>query len=232
MRKIAFFVEGLTERLFLEKLLRAIFAVKHIAIEIGRIRGGTTIPITITTISTPTITSDTKYYILIYSCGGDANVRSYIQDQRQSLINSGYQKVIGIRDVYPALRAEIPMLIAGLYYALPQAQLPIIFILNVMEMEATFLAEHTHFSRINAGINPALIQANLGFHPQNDNMELRNMPSQDLNNSYGLVGDTYVKTDVSIDRTTNALNYAEIYFDTRGRVNSLNLLLNEIDSLF
>ena len=115
MKKIAFFVEGLTEQLFIEKLLSEVFDNKKIAIEVKKIRGGTKIPISITAISTPTVSQNTNYYILIYDCGGDSNIRSYIQDRRENLIKSGYKKVIGIRDVYPDFsRNEIHKLLYGL----------------------------------------------------------------------------------------------------------------------
>ncbi len=232
MKKVAFFVEGLTERIFLEKLFAAVFASRHLAIEVKKIKGGTRIPITITAITTPNLTDQIKYYILIYDCGGDSNVRSYIEEQRASLINNGYEKILGLRDVYPIDRADIHKLLYGLNFKLQQKPIPVVFILAIMELEAWFIAEHTHFIKINSGLTVDIIRHTLGFDPSIDNMELKNQPAVDLNNCYNIVGDNYSKNEASLERTTSAIDYGEIYFNTRTRVNSLNLLLNEIESFF
>lgn len=230
MKRIAFFVEGLSEQLFLEKLLLEVFSCNKIAVESRKMRGGTRVPVTITQITTPTPTVNTEYYILIYDCGGDSNVGSYIRDQRESLKNHGYIKIIGIRDVYPAFtRSEIPRLIRSIHFGIPQKDLPVKFILSIMEIESWFLAEETHYAKINASLSVSLIQSNLGFNPASYDTQLFDMPAIKLNEVYQLVSMRYSKESASISRTINALDFANIYFEVHKRISSLKELIDEIN---
>jgi hypothetical protein len=232
VKRLAFFVEGLTESFFVEKLLTEIFGQKQIAIEINKMQGGASAPITIIQNKPAAVTEETKYYILIYDCGGDGNIRSYIDDQRNSLITAGYEKIIGIRDVHPVLRADIHKLQYGLNFKTPQKPIPTIYILSIMEIEAWFLSEYTHFDKIDVNLTTTLINTFLGFDPEKDNMELRNQPANDLNDCYKLVGKAYTKRGTNIQRTIGALDYALIYFDIKNRVPALNEIINEINYLF
>lgn len=63
----------------------------------------------------------------------------------------GYGGIIGIRDVYPAvLRADIQKLREGLKYRVKTNPIEVLFVLAVMEVEAWFLSEHSHFGRLDA----------------------------------------------------------------------------------
>jgi len=233
MKKYAFFVEGYTERLFLEKLLTEIFGSNKIKIETKKISGGRRIPVSITTLSTSSNSEKKDYYILIYDCGGDSSIRSYIGDQRASLIKTGYIKIFGIRDVYPDFdRSEIIKLRNGLYFKLPQKDLPTKFILSIMEIEAWFLAEENHYATIDSKLTIDYIKNNYCFDPSIYNTELRDEPTNDLIKIYQLVGKSYTKTKSHIDRTINSLDYDNVYLNVRNRVNALNELVTEIDSFF
>lgn len=230
MRRIAFFVEGLTEQLFLIRFIQEVYGKTRIAITSTKGSGGNRIDISFTTITAASITSETKYYILIVDCGGDSNLRSYILDQRNSLIKNDYLKIIGIRDVYPTPRSNSHRLKYGLYYELPQIPIRIDFILSVMEIEAWFLSEHTHFSRIDDRLSPSVIHESLSFHPEIDDMELREKPAEDLHNSYQIVGEAYNKDRMGIERTLNAIDCSELYFNTKPQ--SLIQLKTELDNFF
>ncbi len=228
MKKIAFFVEGYSEQAFLVKLLEAIFDAKKIAIEPIKMSGGGKCRITITRIKTPVVDGRVEYYILIYDCGGDNNVKSYIRDQRINLLRAGYLKIIGVRDVYPFQRSEIEKLKIGLNWRLPQKDIPIKFILSIMEIEAWFLAEENHYSKIDKTLDTNLIYNRLNWDPSNYNTELFDCPSEILNDVYQLVGIKYVKGDYTIDK----LDYANVYFNVNNRVASLKNLIDEINSIF
>ncbi len=230
MKRIAFFVEGLTEQLFLIKFIEEAYAKSRIAIASIKGSGGNKTGISFTTITAASITAQTSYYILIVDCGGDANIKSYILDQRLSLISAAYSKIIGLRDVYPIARADIHKLTTGLYFQLPQTSVRIDFILSTMEVEAWFLSEHTHFNRIDSKLSPSVIHANLAFSPETDDMELRDTPAEDLHNSYRIVGKAYKKDNFYIQRTVNAIDYTELYFNTKPP--SLIQLKTELDSFF
>lgn len=232
MKRIAFFVEGLTEQLFLQKLIKEVFSENKIAIESTKIQGGSSkVKISFTTISASAITDNTQYYILIYDCGGENNVRSYINEQRENLIKSNYSKIIGIRDVYPDFqRSDITRLKKGLSYELPQIPIKTEFILAVMEIEAWFLSESTHFSKIDSHLTLDLIKEKLNFNPSTDNMENRESPALDLHCCYKLVGKGYSKKESSLTRTLEALDYAELYFNLPSKIPSLQQLITELDN--
>lgn len=233
MKRVAFFVEGLSEQLFLEKLLLEIFSRNKIVVDCRKISGGSRIPVTITQISTPTLTVDREYYVLIYDCGGDANVGSYIRDQRESLKNHGYIKIVGIRDVYPQFtRSEIPRLLRSIHHGIPQKDIPVKFILSIMEIESWFLAEETHYPKINSSLTLSLIQSNKGFNPDSYDTQLFDMPAIKLNEVYQLVGMRYLKENSNISRTINAMDFANIYFEVQKRITSLKELINEINLMF
>lgn len=230
MRRIAFFVEGLTEQLFLVKLIEEVYGKTRIAITSMKGSGGNRSDISFTTITAASMSSEVEYYILIVDCGGDSNLRSYILDQRNSLAKNDYLKIIGIRDVYPTPRTEVHRLRYGLYYELPQTPIRIDFILSVMEIEAWFLSEHTHFNRIDNRLSPSVIHESLSFHPENEDMELREKPAEDLHNSYQIVGKAYNKERARVERTVNAIDYSELYFNTRPQ--SLIQLKTELENFF
>jgi hypothetical protein len=230
MRRIAFFVEGLTEQLFLIKFIEEVYGKTRIAITSMKGSGGNRSDISFTTITADSITTETEYYILIVDCGGDSNLRSYIMDQRNSLAKNEYSKIIGIRDVYPTPRSDAHRLKYGLYYELPQNPISIDFVLSVMEIEAWFLSEHTHFRRIDNKLSPSLINQSLSFHPENEDMELREKPAEDLHNTYQLVGKAYNKDRARVERTVNAIDYSELYFNTKPQ--SLIQLKTELENFF
>lgn len=233
MKRYAFFVEGLTEQLFLESLLKEIFGKNNVVIETKNIRGGRRIPISITTIRTPLNYTNIGYYILIYDCGGDNAIRSYIQEQRNSLLNAGYLKIIGVRDVFPNFnRSEINKLRYGLYFKLPQRLLPTKFILSIMEIEAWFLAEEKHFQNIDSKLTNDFIKNNYLFEPSKYDTELRDEPASDLHNIYRLAGKSYKKEKVQIERTINSLDYDNLYVNVGVRIKALNELITEINSFF
>jgi hypothetical protein len=62
-----------------------------------------------------------------------------------------------------------------------------------MEIEAWFLAEFSHFPRLDSDLTLETIRSNFGFDPSVDDMQLRNHPSQDIHRIYSLVGLEYKK---------------------------------------
>lgn len=233
LKKIAFFVEGYTEQYFLESLLLEIFAEKNIAIEISKIKGGSSIPIKISNIKSSNITDQTQYFVLIYNCGGDSNVKSYILERRQDLINAQYSKIVGFRDIYPNFtRGEIHKLQYGLKQYVPQKDIKIEFILSIMEIESWFIAEHSHFQKINQNLTAESVSEFFGYNISHYNTELIDSPANKLNEIYNTVGEIYDKSTESIDRTIESLDYGNLYFDVREKINSLNELIESFEEIF
>ena len=227
MKRLAIFVEGFTEALFVEKLIEEIAGKNKVLIDHKEVRGGTTTRRTMRSIraSKP---NGQNYYILLLDCGGDTLVKSRIQEEHENLTKAGYLRLVGVRDVRPAFtHADIPKLEKTLPLYIKTKLIPVIFILAIMEIEAWFLAEGTHFPKIEPAITTATIQANLGFNPDKDNMELRLSPADDLNACYAIGGKAYEKHQADV--TVNILDYAVIYTELRNKIKYLDKLISVID---
>jgi hypothetical protein len=146
----------------------------------------------------------------------------------QVVTKKNYWRIVGLRDVRPEFTAaEIPRLEQGLRTRIKAALAPVEFILAVMEIEAWFLAESTHFARIDPAITCAAIQATLGFHPEQDDMSQRPNPTEDLKACYQIGGQTYIKPAIA---TVAALDMDQFYIETAGRCRFAPKLTATIDA--
>lgn len=228
MNRLAIFVEGYTEVVFVEKLIEEIAGLNRVSIERREIRGGGKSRRTMKVIRAAKPYPRQDYYVLLFDCGGDESVKTRILEEHDNLTKAGYSRLVGIRDVRPTFTYEdIPKLEAYLPKYIKTKLAPVTFILAIMEIEAWFLAEATHFPRIEPSITIAAIKASLGFDPENDNMELRPYPSRDLNSCYAIGGKTYVKHQVNV--TVDALDFAFVYTDLRSKIHYLDRLISVID---
>ena len=237
MKKIAFFVEGQTEQLFINKLLIEIAGQKNIAIELKTFGGENNPPTSKLypkTLAKPQNT--TKHFALIYDCRGDESLKSRILEEYEDLTQDGYQQIIGIRDLFPLtdlLKLE-DRLANGLIkngnrveLALPQ-NCHIIVVVN--EIEAFFLAECTHFENIDSKLTHTLITTKMNFNPCIDDMTLLVQPSLNLKHIYQLVKKTYRKDKKIVEKTVECLDYANIYINQRNRIVKLDELITKIDT--
>jgi hypothetical protein len=229
MRRIAFFVEGYSEMLFVERLVVAIAGKNEVRIEEVRIKGGRTVPKSMVTVKAADDDIGQEYYVLIVDCGGDHQVRSRLDEEHQRLTEKGYEKIVCIRDVRPLFtREEIPRLYAGLNSGINATLAPVDFILSIMEVEAWFLAEFNHYEKIDPTITSQAITSLLAYNPITDDPALRDKPASDLNLSYAVAGKTYSKGEAS--RTIHALDYAYVYTDLADRIPEVRRLVDHVDS--
>lgn len=228
MRRIAFFVEGYTEMLFVAKLISEIADAKKVVIEQKQIRGGSKSPRSVTTVKASKNLGDELFYILIYDCGGDRLVKQRILEEHPGLTKLNYEKIIGIRDIRPDFsREEIGMLRRGLRTYIKTSLAPVVFIIPIMELEAWLLAETNHYANINKDLTVELIESSLGFNPQTDDMSLREKPAEDLDQVYGLVQKSYSKGDLEV---IESLDFAHIYYELKEKIPELKDLIEHIDS--
>lgn len=230
MNKVAIFVEGQTEQVFVEQLLLEIAGKQNICIETRRGYGGKRFPRKLIMLKREIPGGDEKYLALIVNSATENRVKSDIRDNYESLVRSGYKAIIGIKDVYPDFKREdIPKLEVGLRYKMKTRPVEVMFVLAVMEIEAWFLAEYTHFKRIHARLTIDRIKNELNFDPSTDDMELRDWPSNDLHNIYALENMAYKKKEVYAKRTAEVLDYAEIYLGLSSKLKPIEELISEID---
>jgi len=148
------------------------------------------------------------------------------------LIAASYRQIVGIRDVFPHPRDDIERIREGFEFGLPCDPTKASLILAIMESEASFLAEHTHFPRILAALTIERIRNELGFDPVNDDTQLRDHPSKDLEDIYFLETVNYHKTREHVERTVNSLDFSMIQNEISMRIDNLGNLVRIIQGLF
>ncbi|MEK6235514.1 MAG: hypothetical protein N2C14_12470 [Planctomycetales bacterium] len=157
MNKLALFCEGQTECIFAERLIRHVAGEQQVTIQVQRMSGPRHLRRIV--IEGESDAGD-NYFVLLVNCGQDESVKSDIRDQYDGLISLGYQTILGFRDVHPLSRDDLALLREGLEYQMPTAPILPCMILAIMEVEAWFLAEHTHFPRIHKDLNVDRIKTN------------------------------------------------------------------------
>jgi hypothetical protein len=222
-KRIAIFVEGLTEQEFTIRLIIELAGKHHITFEIQKQYKGNLQFLELRSSPTPTI------YILIVNCCNDEQVKSQIIDQYTSLKTAGYSLIIGLRDVYPLTHSDVPKLEKYLLTGLPVDNPSIHLHLAIMEIEAWFLEEITHFPRIDEGITETAIIAN-GFDYKNRRAADLPHPTETLHNIYQCVQLAYKKKDHQLKRTINALSYEKLYIETRHKAPSLDKFITSLEN--
>lgn len=229
MRRLAIFVEGYTELLFADRIIQEIADKNKLVIEHRKIRGGRNVAKTYIDLQIPASTDGKTLYILIVDCGGDRVVSQRIREEQKYLTNAGYEKIIGLRDVYPDFKkTEIPKLRASANYGIKTSLVPVQIVFSVMEIEAWFLAEHNHFPLIDPAITVNAISNTLGFNPELDVMSDREAPADDMVAAYNIGGKAYVKG--AAESTIAKLNYDYMYVDLKERVPDLAEFVDAIDA--
>jgi len=228
MKKIAVFVEGQTELIFMKELITQVVGTRGLVISSGKFMGGNKSPRMLTELKISTPDNTTQYYFMIYDCATDNRVKTDIIDQLQSLQNASFTNIIGIRDVYPDDIAKVKKY---LFYGIPKSSIKISIILAVNETEAWFLAEDMHYNKIDPKLTLDIANCEAKIDLKIASTETIPHPAEILNNIYQHVGKAYHKDKKQVQRTVNKLDYANLYMGVRMRNNSLNELLTSIEGV-
>ncbi len=224
MNKLAIFVEGQTEAQFIYKLLLEIFGEANISIQYEQKEIGKKFNI----IRAHNDISETGYYVLIKDCMGDGSVKSTLLEDWERLKDSGYKKILGLRDVYSFKISEAPKLKESFNKDLPDS-IPTKILLAIHETEAWFIAENSHFGRIDSRLTKEMIESELSINVNPSNVENIEHPAKVLNEIYGLVGKKYDKKRYTLPITIENLDYGELYLRLTKDISSLKELISELD---
>lgn len=225
-RKMAIFVEGQTERIFIQRLLRSVFGEGNVHIVSQRVRGngkGRDVWQYRSSSSPP-------FYVLLVDCGADNRVASEILRQSMSLSNSGYECVVGLRDLHPESREQLMRLRTDLNSILMATPIPCHIVFAVMEVEAWFIAEHTHFTRLLPSVSTEDVVATLRLNPATDDVRSLSHPASALQDVYARGGHVYKKHEEEVRATVEALDMDALYCEVRPRVPELDELLTHLDA--
>jgi hypothetical protein len=230
MKKIAVFVEGQTEQIFIEKLLTELIGKKKLVINKFKFKGSMKTQRNPVAIRVHTITNETLYYFTIYDCGCDSSVQTDIRDRITSLVNEGFYLVLGIRDVFP--EKNIHKLRQYINYAIPIVDIPVNIIFAVNEIESWFLAEEFHYKKLSNKLTIKIVNDTIGFDIRRETTETIDQPSKMLQKVYNKAQIGYQKRAKQVQKTVKVLSYENLYFTVRKRNNSFNELLTSIESIF
>lgn len=223
MTKVAVFVEGLTETELTVELLIALCGRRGIAIDLHHQFGGALHYLGSCGANGSALSA------MVANCSNDGQVKTQILDRYAGLVAQGYTRIVGIRDVYPFLRSEIPALEAAKQAGLPTGPVSIDLHFAVMEVEAWFLDEITHFERIHDGLTASRLAA-AGFDVTNHHGDTWDHPSDTLNAIYQLEGRAWKKTGDHVRRTVQALSMEALYINARARSASLSAFIGSLEA--
>ena len=228
MRRIAFFVEGYSELLFVDKLITEVAGAHNVTIEQRQISGGVRAPRKVKVIKAADVEGGHEFFVLIVDCGGETQVKTRLIEEHEGLTRAGYEKIVCIRDVRPQFsRGDIPKLEQTMRMYVKGSLAPVDFILTTMELEAWFLAEFNHYVKIDPSLTADVVNNTIGFHPVTDDPCLRDSPADDLRACYAVAGKTYEKSEAV--RTVESLDYLYVYTELGGRVPEVARVIRHID---
>ncbi len=224
--KVAIFVEGMTEEVFVVRLLKELAGASNCLFTVETYRKKS---FTIITTDAPT---GQRHEFLVVDCGSDSSVLTAILDRRGSLANAAFEAIYGLRDLYPHPDEELQQIQADIDAVIPVGDPPIEIFIAKREVEAWFIQEDLHFPKIDPAINRTSIVGSLNFDIEVDSAESINHPADFLKRCYSIAGKSYKKRRKSVSRTVSALDIENLYVNRLHLVPSLGNFVNRIEALF
>lgn len=226
MSTFAIFVEGQTELVFVKRLLFEMFGYQGLRIELEKQYGGFYHEIGVR--GAPP--ENACYNVLLVDCACDGKVLSAIEERANGLRNAGYDRILGLRDIYPTPSDELEEIYELIDDRLVSMPLPCKLVIAVREIEAWFIADTEHFGRYNPLLTSAFIQRKIGVDVAQQDVEQIRHPSELLSKIYNLVGGTYGKKLKEAHRVVHFLNYEYLYLEAPESVPALKKFVDELDA--
>mgnify|MGYP000896889611 CR=1 FL=1 len=238
MRKVAIFVEGQTEQIFVKKLLYALYGYDKVEIISEKIRGAKRF------VQLKASTTGCPHYFLIVDIGGEpddignSKLLSDMLDNYGNMKNKGFSKILGLRDLYPQKRQDEKRLLDTMEKVIAKQALPlktckIRVLLAIMEIESWFLADPNLFENIDTKLTANYIQTYLQYDLlQNDPEIVYDHPANVLEKIYDLAGRHYRKREKDIYQIAESLRYDYLCLDVKQqkKIASFFLFLEELEN--
>jgi hypothetical protein len=212
MRKIALFVEGQTELIVVREYLLRWFNYSNISTECRTLFTDGKFH----TAPYDYIVPTPQYFFQIINVGNDNAVLSRILKREEYMWNEGYEKIIGLRDMYSKDYREVTQTIdenvnkrfidAHNTTIQTRAKKPenISMCFAIMETEAWFLGLSHIFEKMDTRLTHSFIQENTAHDLENNDPEKTVFhPADVLNNIYTLIGQKYRKHEGDIEAILN-----------------------------
>lgn len=230
MKKLAFYVEGMTECLFVEQLVRQFIPRDALQIRIHAKDGAG---------PKYTIQKDgmdhAAYKVFIRNCEGDATVVSQLREDFENLADQGFNLVVGVRDLYrePLSRAgnarqSHDAAVSNCVTLRCRARI----VLCVHETEAFFIGDPSHFGALSSLLTSEVIEEELGPEWRSCDLESIDSPASRLKRLYNRGGFKYDKSYGAVTAVTGRLCYTTLYCEARRRAVALNQLFEVLEEFY
>lgn len=226
MKKIAFFVEGQTEMMFVHNFLRDYLQGKSIKFDKYKIRKNKII-----VIQCERIGEDEEYNISIFDVGNDEGVFGAVSERSEQLITQhGYSYIFGIRDLYPGKIENLEGMIQRFANMAKSKNLEenTYYAIAVQELEGWFFLDHHCICRYNDRVPTEEIIQRLG-----DGLNFPEQiahPASLLNSILSKYGSGYDKKKSECHGITNAIDF-NILVGNMKKSPSFEKLLSKIDKI-
>lgn len=237
MRKVLIITEGQTELIFVRNLLINTIDSSKLSFECIQIRGNAE-----QGVPYPYKNPDAELDFLIIDVGNDEAVMDTIKERERHFFEKGFEKIIGIRDMYCAKYRKRSRIISDeVIQDFIDAQNKVVQELTnreniamcfaIMETEAWFISMHTLLQKVDPALTIEYIKSKLGFDLQViDPQQVFFHPSDELKKILGLVGRTYTKSKHEVEMVTSGLDLDDLEMGTKnGKCSSFKKFLDEIE---
>jgi hypothetical protein len=214
MNKIAIFVEGQTELIFVRHFLTIVWGWDHIDFKCLKLYSDIMQPENYNYMN-----QEAKIHFLIVNVGNDEKVLTAVKDREDQLVQKGYEKIIALRDMYSqeydkrsggkvddiVTMEFINKANRAIMEMNNRTKIKIHF--TIMELEAWFLGMYNIFERIHPKLITSYIAHKLEFNLSNIDPQIMFFkPSNDLDNIFKLVSLRYQKTEHDVESFCSNMN--------------------------
>lgn len=221
MSKTAVFVEGKAELIFIREFLLKMCDLDKLGIACYELRSESMKKVPFHYPEDTEKRNSADDFYMIVNVGGDTKVLSTIKKRLTDLYNAGFEKIIGIRDMYcddyhhscgksREINPEInKRFIEGTQTTISKLENPdkIKFFFATMEIEAWFLGIPTLFINIDPTLTIERILEETGIDLNKDPETTIYHPAKELGIILELTGKTYKKHESEIERISSKIQY-------------------------
>jgi hypothetical protein len=217
MKKVAIFVEGQAEQIFIRNLLYHLINPSKFSFGCLRLQAGIEHEVPY-----PFPNPNAEVHFQIVNVQGDEGVLSAIREREELLFNTGFTRIIGLRDMYSkAYRKRSRRVDSGVTEAFTKGANDTIsrmknpdkirFYFSIMELEAWWLGMYNLFSKIDGRLTPPFIEDKLSYNlPEIDPQREFFHPAQEVDKIFRLVDSSYGKSRDDVERITSKIDSSDI----------------------
>lgn len=232
MKKIAIFVEGQTELIFIRELLLKLFEY-NLSFYCYKLHSSELVPVKYN-YSNP----GADIFFQIINIQNDDAVIGFIKEREQELINKGFETIIGLRDMYSkAYKKRSTKVDNNLNLEFMEAQKTYIstfcsskkikFFFSIMEIEAWLLAMPNIFNKFNSKLSVQYINNKLSLDLNLHDVESILKPSSYLIDIFNLCDIQYGKHEDDTYKLVSKIENDDIK-DALNKSQSFNIFYSEL----